>query len=141
MTRSRLEAADRLRIAALRFARRLRQEKADGQLTDGQLSILFTLDNHGPLTLTAIAERERISAQSANRTVEYLIDEGYIDKRVDPAERRKQPLSISAAGGEVVQATREQRAHWLESQLDTLTDSQRRTLAEAGELLMELAAR
>ena len=49
--------ARELRMAVFRLARRLRSERADDSLSDGQFAVLAHLSVHGPHTLGALAER------------------------------------------------------------------------------------
>ena len=51
------EASD-IRTAAMRLARRLRQQRSVTTMTDAQFAVLVNLHLHGPHTLTALAERD-----------------------------------------------------------------------------------
>ena len=62
-----LELAARLRLAIARTARRLRQE-AGTDLGPAQTSALATIERHGPLTPSELAERERIKRPTATRS-------------------------------------------------------------------------
>ena len=54
-----LELAARLRLVVARTARRLRQE-AGTDLGPAQTSALATIERHGPLAPSELAERERV---------------------------------------------------------------------------------
>ena len=58
------ELSTNLRIAVARLSRRLRAEKADDELSDGQTSVLFLLVREGPHTLGALSEHERVTPPS-----------------------------------------------------------------------------
>jgi DNA-binding MarR family transcriptional regulator len=66
------EQSAELRMATFRLARRLRAQKADQALSDAQFAVLGVLYRSGPRTLTELAEAERVSAPSMNRTVNCL---------------------------------------------------------------------
>lgn len=126
-------------MATLRLARRLRAEKADDDLSDGQLAVLGSLFVHGPHTLGALAEREHISAPSMNRTVNCLEELGYLAREADPDDRRKVNISLTDSGSTVVTETTKKRDRWLTRQLRELDAEERATLASAAEILRRLA--
>ena len=126
-------------MATLRLARRLRAEKADDDLSDGQLAVLGSLFVHGPHTLGALAEREHISAPSMNRTVNCLESLGYLAREADPDDRRKVNISLTDSGSTVVTETTKKRDRWLTRQLRELDAEERATLASAAEILRRLA--
>ena len=70
------EQSSELRLATFRLSRRLRAEKTDEALSDGQVAVLGVLFRQGAQTLTQLAERERVSAPSMNRTVNCLEETG-----------------------------------------------------------------
>lgn len=126
-------------MATLRLARRLRAEKADDDLSDGQFSVLATLHVHGPHTLGALADREHISAPSMNRTVNCLEGLGYLAREADADDRRKVNISVTEAGHTVVTETVKKRDRWLTRQMRDLDSEERATLASAAEILRRLA--
>ena len=77
------EQSSELRMATFRLARRLRAEKTDEALCDGQFAVLGGLFLHGPHTLSELADRERVSAPSMNRTVNCLQESGYLQRVAD----------------------------------------------------------
>src|SRR6187549_1691865 len=76
-------AASQLRIATFRLARRMRTQKAVDSMSDGQFAVLAGLFIHGPHTLGELADRERVSAPSMNRTVNCLQESGYVRRSAD----------------------------------------------------------
>lgn len=133
------EQSSVLRLATFRLARRLRAQKADQALSDAQLAVLGELYRHSSLTLTQLAEREKVSAPSMNRTVNCLEEAGYLVRTVDEADRRKTNLTLNDAGRDVVKATISQRDAWLTNHLRELSKDDRATLARAAELMGGLA--
>lgn len=133
------EQSSVLRLATFRLARRLRAQKADQALSDAQLAVLGELYRHSSLTLTQLAEREKVSAPSMNRTVNCLEEAGYLVRTVDEVDRRKTNLTLNDAGRDVVKATISQRDAWLTNRLRELSKDDRATLARAAELMGGLA--
>lgn len=135
------EDASTLRLAVMRFSRRLRAERAVDTMSDGQIAVLGWLRVKGPHTLGELAERERVSAPSMNRTVNCLEEWGYITRTPDDTDRRKVNIALSDAGREVIAETARLRDAWLEASLSEFTPAERVTLAQAAALLSRIADR
>src|SRR5690349_10908404 len=102
------ESAARLRLSATRLARRLRQE-ADAGLTPSQLSALAVIANHGPLTLGALAEWERVAPPSATKIVNHLEAAGLVVRTGDPDDRRVTLVATSDAGAALLAESRRRK--------------------------------
>jgi DNA-binding MarR family transcriptional regulator len=129
-----------LRAGVMRLARRLRAEKADHELGDSQFVVLALLLRDGPMSPGRLAEIERVTAPSMNRTVNCLVDAGYAERSPAPDDGRRVTVSVTAAGRRVVQETRRQRSAWLSLRLAELTAEERATLADAAVLLGRMAS-
>jgi DNA-binding MarR family transcriptional regulator len=135
------EAASALRIATFRLARRMRTQRAVDSMSDGQFAVLAALWTHGPHTLGDLADRERVSAPSMNRTVNCLQELGYISRSADENDGRKVVIDLTDAGRGVVAETARRRDAWVESALAELTQKERATIARAAEIMARMAAR
>ncbi len=133
-------AASQLRIATFRLARRLRTQRAVDSMSDGQFAVLAALWVHGSHTLGELAERERVSAPSMNRTVNCLQESGYITRTADESDGRKVQISLTDEGRAVVDETARRRDAWVESALAGLSSGERDTLAKAAEIMQRLVA-
>lgn len=134
-------AASRLRISTFRLARRMRTQRAVDSMSDGQFAVLAGLALHGPHTLGELADRERVSAPSMNRTVNCLQESGYVLRSADETDGRKVVISVTGEGRSVVDETTRRRDAWVEEALAALTPEERRTLAEAAEIMQWMVAR
>ncbi|MES1169718.1 MAG: MarR family transcriptional regulator, partial [Leifsonia sp.] len=65
------ENDDELRMLLQRVARRIRNNRADGTMSDAKLGVLFRLES-SPAAPGALAERERVTPPSMNRTLNTL---------------------------------------------------------------------
>jgi DNA-binding MarR family transcriptional regulator len=128
-------------MATFRLARRLRSQRAVDTMSDGQFAVLAALTVHGPHTLGDLAERERVSAPSMNRTVNCLEESGYVSRTPDETDRRKVNIDLTDSGRAVVDETVRRRDSWLEEALQALDPAQRAVLAEAAQIMREVAAR
>ncbi len=133
--------ASALRMATFRLARRLRAERAIDSMSDAQFAVLGGLRVVGPLTLGELAERERVTPPSMNRTVNCLEEAGYITRTADTEDRRKVNITLTDAGDAVVDETIRRRDAWLEGALAALSPDDRSLVARAAEILREVAAR
>jgi len=133
-----LAMADQLRLSATRLARRLRQESGT-DLTPSQLSALAAVDRHGPLTLGALAELERVAPPSVTKVVTKLEAAGLVAREVDAADRRVAWVSVTTTGANRLTRIRKRRNVWLAARLAALDEHDRQRLAAALDVLDELA--
>lgn len=135
------DEASTLRMATFRLARRLRSQRAVDSMSDAQFAVLAGLSIHGAHTLSELADRERVSAPSMNRTVNCLEEAGYLSRTPDEVDRRKVNIDLTDAGRATVAETVRRRDSWLEKALSDLTAEQRSILNDAAAIMTELAAR
>src|SRR5215211_1372022 len=96
------ELAPRLRWAITRTARRLRQQ-AGTDLGPSQTAALATVERHGPLTPSELAEVERIQRPTATRIVARLEEAGLVERVADPADKRSFTVSVTRDGRDLMQ--------------------------------------
>ena len=130
---------DELRIAIMRLARRMRLERADEDVTDGQLSVLFVLTKHGSQTLGALSEHERVTPPSMNRTVNALENNGLIVRESSPDDGRKVLITLTDRARALVAETQRRRVAWFSRQLASLSAAERGALDAAAPILRTLA--
>jgi len=131
------EIAARLRLSATRLARRLRQESGAG-LSPSQQSALAVIANHGPLTLGALAEHERVAPPSITKVVSKLECDGLVTRAPDPSDRRICRVAISPAGEALLDESRRRKTVWLAARINELPPAHQRRLADALDVLDEL---
>jgi DNA-binding MarR family transcriptional regulator len=134
-------SASELRIATFRLARRMRTQRAVDSMSDGQFAVLAGLSVHGPHTLGELADRERVSAPSMNRTVNCLQESGYVRRSADESDGRKVVISLTDEGRSVVEETARRRDAWVEEALAELTPRERRTVSDAAKIMQRMVAR
>jgi DNA-binding MarR family transcriptional regulator len=131
------ELAPRLRLAITRTARRLRQE-AGSDLGPSQTAALATIERHGPLSPSEVADRERIKRPTATRIVRHLQAAGLVERVRDPEDGRASILTITSDGRSLLRRLRARKTAYLAQRLDGLDEEDRRTLERAAELLEEM---
>ena len=134
------QSSHELRLTIMKLARLLRSQKAEGDITDGQRSVLFSLDETGPVSLSALSTRERVTPPSMNRTVGALVELGLVTRETAIDDARRVTIAITDAGLRFVRETRRRRDAWFSSRLATLTPEERGILEAAAPILKELAS-
>jgi DNA-binding MarR family transcriptional regulator len=131
------EIAARLRLSATRLARLLRQESGAG-LSPSQQSALAVIANHGPLTLGALADHERVAPPSITKVVSKLECDGLVVRTPDPGDRRVCRVAISPEGTALLDESRRRKTAWLTARISELDPDRQRRLADALDVLDEL---
>jgi DNA-binding MarR family transcriptional regulator len=131
------QLASELRFAVMRLARRLRQHSLEGT-TPSQMSALATLARTGPLTVSQLAESEKVQPPTITRVVDSLSARGLVTRTPSEDDRRVAWVDATTEGRQLVEAIRRRRDAYLASRLRTLTAEDRRVLARAAELLEQL---
>lgn len=134
------DASALIRLGTFRLARRLRAQRVS-TLSDPQLTVLLTLHIRGGHTLGELADRERVSAPSMNRTVNALEEGGYVRRAADETDRRKVNITLTPSGQEIVEETLRRRDAWLDSALTELTPHEQAVLVEAAHIMRKVAER
>lgn len=128
------ETASNLRLAINRMARRLRQE-AGGELGPASVAALATIERHGPLTPSELAEMEGVKRPTATRVLARLTDEGYVSRTQDPEDGRSSIVDITAEGRAILRRLRNRKTAYLAKRMKNLSESEVEALASATEIL------
>jgi DNA-binding MarR family transcriptional regulator len=137
---SSVRAARELRVFVSRLRRRLRDELDNGELTPSQLSLVSRLAKDGPTTASALAAAERVRPQSVAATLAVLEERALVRRRQDPADGRRQLVSLTQTGQELFTDRRRSTEEWLTRALqETYSEAERRTIIEATALLERLS--
>ncbi|MGH2923177.1 MAG: MarR family winged helix-turn-helix transcriptional regulator [Solirubrobacterales bacterium] len=128
------ELASRLRLAITRTARRLRQT-AGGDLGPSQLAALATIERHGPLAPTELAEREVIKRPTATRVLAKLERAGLVARVTDPCDRRSSIITITGDGRSLLRRLRARKTAYLAQQLADLGPDDLAALERAADVL------
>jgi DNA-binding MarR family transcriptional regulator len=139
ISESAARAARELRVVVSRLRRRLKEVYDAGDLTPSQTSVLSRLEKDGAASASDLAAAERVRPQSMAATLAALDERGLIKRRPDPGDGRRQLVSLSAAGREFIDDSRQAREEWLTRALqERYTEAERHTVIEAMGLLDRL---
>ena len=122
------------------MARRLRQE-AGAELSPSQTAALATIERHGPLTPSELADRERVQRPTVTRVLARLEEAGLVDRAADPQDRRSSLVSISPAGVELLQVARARKDAFLARRIDALEPADREALDRAAAILERMLSK
>jgi DNA-binding MarR family transcriptional regulator len=129
--------AAHLRLVITRTARRLRQQ-AGTDLGPSQASALASIERHGPLTPSELAEIERIQRPTATRIVARLEEAELVERVADPTDRRSFTVGINADGRALMNRLRTRKNAYLAKRLRGLDEADLATLDRAAEILEDL---
>jgi DNA-binding MarR family transcriptional regulator len=131
------DSAAKLRMAIVRTARALRQEAAAeaSGLTPTLTAALASVERHGPLTPSELAEIERVKRPTVTRILNCLEGEGLVERMPDPADGRSSLVSVNGAGRERLRRLRGRKNAYLARRMRDLPADEVETLERATEIL------
>jgi DNA-binding MarR family transcriptional regulator len=124
------EADQRSEIAALlheqfaRLTRQMRTLELPQGMTPERLSALSVIDKSGPISVTALADKEMVRPATMSRMVTALAEEGLVKRGDDKTDGRGVLVSATAKGRRAYQRAQEQRLQHFAEALDSLSDDQ-----------------
>lgn len=130
------ELVERLRLAVMRVARRLRQQ-AEADITPSMLSALATLED-APRTLGELADAERVTPPTMTRIVARLEERNLVRRRQDEADRRIARITLASEGRRLIARHRSRKNAYLARRLRALDDAGPDDVAAAALLLERL---
>jgi DNA-binding MarR family transcriptional regulator len=129
-----------LRLAVMRFSRRLRNQRVDTSVTLTHLAALSTLKRHGPMSPGELAGHERVQPPSMTRVVVALEGMGLVTRSPHPTDGRQVVIDLTPAAEELLTAGARAREAWLTDTLEQLSAQERTVLREAAVIMDELAS-
>jgi DNA-binding MarR family transcriptional regulator len=129
-----------LRLAVMRFSRRLRSQRVDTTVTLTHLAALSTLKRHGPMSPGELAAHERVQPPSMTRVVVALEAQGLVTRTPHPTDGRQVVIDLTPAAEALLGEEAQAREAWLSGRLQELDPEQRDVLRRAAEIMDELAS-
>jgi len=131
------ELASQLRFAVMRLSRLLRQH-APEDITPSQLSALSVIVRGGRMTLSQLAEAERVRPPTITRVCDSLEDKGLATRVPSEDDRRVAFVEPTPEGRALVETIRRRRDLYLANRLQTFSADERALLEQAAGLLERL---
>jgi DNA-binding MarR family transcriptional regulator len=129
-----------LRLAVMRFSRRLRHQRVDTSVTLTHLAALSTLKRHGRMSPGELAGHERVQPPSMTRVVVALEGMGLVTRSPHPTDGRQVVIDLTPAAEDLLGAEARAREAWLSGMLQQLTAEERAVLREAAVIIDKLAS-
>lgn len=124
-----------------RLRRRIKSVSGGTGVTPSQMAVLSRLMLAGEATMSDLAAAEGVRPQSMAAWLAALDEGGWLKRRPDPGDGRRQLISISDEGLRRVDDDRQVRTEWLANALqDRYDDEERQTIVRALTLLERLVA-
>ena len=128
-----------LRLAVMRFSRRLRNQRVDTSVTLTHLAALSTLKRNGPMSPGELAAQERVQPPSMTRVVVALEGMGLVTRTPHPTDGRQVIIGLTPAAEDLLTEEARAREAWLSGRLHELTAEERAVLREAAVIMEKLA--
>lgn len=125
--------ANEVRLACQMVSHKVRFE-AGAALAPAQLSVLFKL-RRSPMTPGELADAESVTAPSMTKTIAGLEALGLVARGHDPGDGRRRIMTLTNAGERALEDAASVRDSFMVERLAELTDDERRTLANAAQIL------
>lgn len=89
-----------------------------------QLELLFTIYHLQPTTAKHLAAKLHLTPGAISQLVDELLEQTLIQRQPDPADRRKQIISLTEEGREVVKTFEKRRHNVMNQVIENLTDEE-----------------
>ena len=129
-----------LRLAVMRFSRRLRNQRVDQSVTLTHLAALSTLQRHGAMSPGELASHERVQPPSMTRVVVALEGMGLVTRSPHPTDGRQVVIDLTPAAEALLGAEARAREAWLAERVQQLSAEERAVLRDAAVIMEKLAS-
>ena len=136
-----VDTASRLRVAIGRLSRGLRTTAAGSEagLTPTRISVLLSVDRHGPIRIADLAELESLNPTMLSRAISKLVEYAALERVSDDRDRRAAWVNVTDAGHRLAERMRRERTDAVNEALGGLDADDRRLLEGALPALEGLA--
>lgn len=102
-------------------------------------NLLMRLHYEGSSTISELGEHLGVTNAAASQMVQRLVEDGYVERRESPLDRRIKQVALTAAGHALIAESIEARTEWLHSLPEHFTPSQQQAIIAALDLLTQAA--
>jgi DNA-binding MarR family transcriptional regulator len=110
------------------------RRSSDEPLAPAQFGTMMKIAN-GPCTMSDLARHQAVSLPTVSKSVDALVRRGWIDRCVDPTDRRQTLLRLTPAGQRVMADVRRRAEEFVADKLSALSSAQRAQLMAVMALL------
>lgn len=112
-----------------------------GEISPSQYQVLAAVYDNGPLSMSSLAARLRVSKPNLTPLVDKLLKGRYVERNTDRKDRRVVLVSLAGKGREFLQARRRALISSLNARLKGLSQTERGRLASALSTIRETLAK
>ena len=127
-----------LSVLATRLTRWLRAADEAPSLSGPEASAMAVVIHSGGITPSRLAQYEQVRRPTITRTIDILVDRGFVRRVSDPKDRRGTIINATPSGREMWDAGQARRIEPLAERIATLTTVDRRQLEKSLHLLERL---
>lgn len=109
-------------------------------LTMAQMKALFSLSEHGPQSISGLAETLAIGNSAASLLVDRLVHLGYVERAEDVVDRRRTLARLNSRGEHLVAQLHADGKERFRDWLDCLSDDDLAALAQGLRALASIAS-
>ncbi|HEY8281304.1 MAG TPA: MarR family transcriptional regulator [Leifsonia sp.] len=109
------------------------------QVTLPQFRVLVVLAGSGAMRMGALAARVGAVPSTFSRTIDRMVDGGWVERRESPQSRREILVDLTPEGRRLVDQVTERRRRLVASVLTTLTAAEQQQIIDAFELFSTAA--
>ena len=121
-----------------RLVRHMRAAAAQHELSLTESAVLARLGRDGPATTAELARAEGMRPQSMSAAVAALEERGLVERKPHPSDGRQMNIAITERGAAVRSSAKDLKRAWLAQATAGLEETERQTLARAGDILKRL---
>jgi DNA-binding MarR family transcriptional regulator len=107
-----------------RLGRQLRSLELPHGMTPERLSALAVIEKRGPISVTSLADKERVRPATMSRMVSALVDEGFVKRSDDKQDGRGVLVSVTPKGRRTYHRAQQLRLQHLVTALSALSAEQ-----------------
>jgi DNA-binding MarR family transcriptional regulator len=96
-----------------------------------QIGALFHIRSKGSCGVTDVGDDLGVTSAAASQMLERLVQNGLVERREDPDDRRAKRIVLTEEGHRLVRASMQARQRWFAALADRLSLSERELAAEA----------
>ena len=104
-------------------------------LSASQVNAMFFLMDHPNSSMNALANKLGITRAAVSQLVDHLVHNGYVDRKVDPYDRRTKRLSLTEKGLLTMKEGQQARHKWLGELVKNFSAEEQAILIPAMRLL------
>lgn len=131
--------AESLNDRFARLHRQLRSAVLPKGMTQGRMSALATIATAGPISVSALAQHERVRPATMSRMVSALVADGFVRREEHAADGRTVLVSLTPRGRREFQRARQLRLARLAAALNALPPDQLAPMQDLAEALEKLS--